>query len=515
MTSRGQALAVAAFLTVALAGVLLRPVLPVDETRYLAVAWEMWLTGDFLVPTRNFELYADKPPLLFWLINLVWFVTGVSEAAARLVGPASAALAIWLTGRLAARLWPDDPGVAGRASLALAGTLVFALFGGVTTFDGLLALTTVAAMLALTRAVATERSLPWVAVGGAIALGVLAKGPVILIHTLPAMLAVPYWAGRPLRPSRVGVALATALALVSLWLVPAVLVGGPEYRDEILWTQSAGRVAGSFAHEQPWWFYLAMLPVLLFPWVWVPALVRAAAGSDWREPGLRLALVWGGSAFLLFTLISGKQTHYLVPDLPAAGLVVARLGRGLRFRPVLASLPLLALALAAMAAGTGLLPLGQIAPLLNPAGLLVPWGALLVATAWLAVRTGGLVGSGLLALGGLVLLNLLIGLTAARDQYDSTIIGAILARNAEHGLANYGQNYHGEFNFGGRLTVPVVTPETPEALAEWAAAHPRGVIVARPDRNAPPWEPRETVPFRNEPYAIWHVSDASVEESPS
>jgi len=27
-----------------------RPHLPVDETRYLAVAWEMWLRSDFLVP---------------------------------------------------------------------------------------------------------------------------------------------------------------------------------------------------------------------------------------------------------------------------------------------------------------------------------------------------------------------------------------------------------------------------------------------------------------------------------
>ncbi|VAW80265.1 Polymyxin resistance protein ArnT, undecaprenyl phosphate-alpha-L-Ara4N transferase; Melittin resistance protein PqaB, partial [hydrothermal vent metagenome] len=35
----------------------LRPLLPVDETRYLSVAWEMWWRGDFLVPYLNGEAY--------------------------------------------------------------------------------------------------------------------------------------------------------------------------------------------------------------------------------------------------------------------------------------------------------------------------------------------------------------------------------------------------------------------------------------------------------------------------
>ncbi|HBT43825.1 MAG TPA: glycosyltransferase, partial [Rhodospirillaceae bacterium] len=35
-----------------------RPLLPVDETRYLAVAWEMWQRGDFLVPYLNGEPYS-------------------------------------------------------------------------------------------------------------------------------------------------------------------------------------------------------------------------------------------------------------------------------------------------------------------------------------------------------------------------------------------------------------------------------------------------------------------------
>ena len=103
------------FALVALLGVLTRPPLPIDETRYLAVAWEMHLSGNWIVPHLNGEIYAHKPPLLFWLINLVWAVTGVSETAARLVGPAFGVATIGATALLARRLArPIRPRAVGR-----------------------------------------------------------------------------------------------------------------------------------------------------------------------------------------------------------------------------------------------------------------------------------------------------------------------------------------------------------------------------------------------------------------
>ncbi|MBF0252143.1 MAG: glycosyltransferase family 39 protein, partial [Alphaproteobacteria bacterium] len=52
------------------AAIVLRPLLPIDETRYLSVAWEMWRSGDFWVPTKNDELYSHKPPFLFWQMHM-------------------------------------------------------------------------------------------------------------------------------------------------------------------------------------------------------------------------------------------------------------------------------------------------------------------------------------------------------------------------------------------------------------------------------------------------------------
>lgn len=227
-------LAMAAFAAVALFGVLARPLLPIDETRYLAVAWEMRLRGDWIVPHLNGAPYSHKPPLLFWLINLVWSVTGVSETAARLVAPAFGVAAIWATGRLATVLWPEDAGVGGRAAMVLAGFAVFSVFAGLTMFDAMLTLAVISGVFAL--AVAGEDWRGWAGFGAALAFGALSKGPVILVHLLPIALTAPLWAGLTARRTLGGLALGLALGLglVGLWLVPALAAGGSDYREAVL-----------------------------------------------------------------------------------------------------------------------------------------------------------------------------------------------------------------------------------------------------------------------------------------
>ena len=56
-----------------------------DEPRYAQVAREMLENKNFILPHLNGEVYPDKPPLLFWLIDLfsIPFKT-VTEFSARL-----------------------------------------------------------------------------------------------------------------------------------------------------------------------------------------------------------------------------------------------------------------------------------------------------------------------------------------------------------------------------------------------------------------------------------------------
>ncbi len=506
------------FALVAIAGVLLRPLTPIDETRYLAVAWEMWLSGDWLVPSKNFAIYPDKPPLLFWLINLVWGVTGVSETAGRLVAPATALLALGLTGTLARQIWPEDRGVGSRAVIALSGMLFWAVYGGMTMFDAMLTAAVLAGMLALLRAVRTGAWRWWAALGAAIGIGVLSKGPVVLLHLAPAMLLMPFWArtsdaaaGAGLRRglAGTGLALGVGLAVAGLWLGPAILLGGSEYRDAILWTQSAGRIKDSFAHVQPWWFLPWHLPVLLFPWIFVPALWRGLRAADSRDAGLRLCAVWAGAALVLFSLISGKQTHYLLPELPAAALVVARISRDMpRFGLLWAVVPVWLLGLVGAAAGVGLIALGDAAELIDPRGSLLGWGMATLGLGWVALRLRGLAGGVVLSLGAMLSFNLLVASTAARSSFDTHVLAEVLAPHQADGIAFIGRTYHAEFNFAGRFRQPVATPKGEDGLAAWRRAHPRGVIVAQVGSAGLDWAPRYRVSYRDDPYAVWFAAEA-------
>ncbi len=510
---RAALAALLAFVVVAVAGVLLRPALPIDETRYLAVAWEMWTRGDWLVPTKNFDLYTHKPPLLFWTMNLVWAVTGVSEIAARLVGPGFAVLTLLLTGGLAGRLWPDRPDIRARTVLALTGLLAFALYGGLTMFDTALAAATVAGLLALLQAIRTGQLRYWVLLGGALAAGGLAKGPVILIHLGPAVALAPIWARGlgelTLRQLGRGaaVALGTGLAVVALWVVPAAVSGGAEYRNAILWTQSAGRIADAFAHARPWWFFAALLPVLLFPWVFVPAVWRAGSRLDWRDPGLRLCVIWFAAAALLFSLISSKQAHYLIPEMPAVALVVARLAPR-DFSVRVPALIIAAVALAGIAVTLQVIPAKGAEAFIQPRPAAVTWCLLMLAGCIAAVRMRGLAGGVVLTLGTLLCANLLIGFSAVRALHDTQRIAALIAPFQPAGIAVFTGSYNAEFNFAGRLTQSVATLASAEERAAWQTAHPTGVIVAPLDAAHPSWPPARTVAFRDALYGVWHIADA-------
>lgn len=470
---------------------LMRPVLPVDETRYLSVAWEMQRDGTYIVPHLNGEIYAHKPPLLFWLINLVWSMTGVSESAARLVAPAFGILSVALTWRLGNRLFPDRPGHGATAALILATTGIFALYGSLTMFDTMLAAATPLGLLALLRMDAGGGKLATFGFGAALAFGVLAKGPVILVHLMPIALARPIWSlaetpGRPLAwYGRLAAAIGAALALLALWLVPALSLGGAEYRAEVLWRQSAGRMVNAFDHARPAWFFVAVLPLLLWPWAWrITGFASLGRAALWRDRRARFLAIWGGATLVLFSLISGKQIHYLMPALPAAALALAAAPAPRRaLGPVIACLavtvPVLVWA-GLLASGLAQID-GVIVLTLGPAtvGLAALIGLCGVAAIFLLGRRVPLLAWALVGPVALIVAHVALR-PALFEHYDSARFAADLGRNPGAGIAIYGYPYQGEFGFTARLSAPIdVLDEA--TLDAWIAAHPGGIVLSTRD----------------------------------
>jgi 4-amino-4-deoxy-L-arabinose transferase-like glycosyltransferase len=500
----------------------LRPALPIDETRYLDVAWEMHVRGDFLHLTRNFASYTHKPPLLFWVINLIWAIFGVSDYAARLAGPAFAVGSVLVTGRLARVLWPDLPNVDIRASLALVGFSVFSLYGGAVMFDAMLSVAVLFGVGVLWHIgqgqAGSSGRRSWIVFGVVLAFGVYAKGPVIFVHLAPVLLTMRFWASAPPTWREVlrgmAIAFGVAAALLALWLIPALTQGSASFQRELLWDQTVSRVSGGMAHDRSPFFLLLLLPILLFPWGWSWALWQRVAAAMRMDPAARLAMIWAVSSLVLFSLISSKQAHYLIPEIPAMALLLARvtavapLGR-LR----LASLPLLVLAVATIGAAAGWISLGHAAEFLSTGVLLGTGGAFLVLAAlmWWAEAQAIQAAIGL---GVVAVLQVAVAFSGVLAAYDADAIAARLASNADQGLAIAGMTYNAEFNFAARLTTPVATPPGPKELREWAIAHPGGVVFGPVDRVPVTAPPQATMVYNGYRLGFWPAmtAAASVQE---
>lgn len=462
-----------------------RTLTPIDETRYVAAAWEMWQRGDFLVPYKNGAPYDHKPPFFFWLFHAGWAVLGVNEWWPRLVAPLFSAGSLALAFALARRLWSQLPGVAGPAVLVLATTLWWMLFSTTTMFDVLLAFWVLVGMHGvLAAADGQRRGFAWL--GLAIGMGVLTKGPVILLHLLPITLLAPWWSpGLRWRRWAGGVLLALLLgtAIALAWAIPAGMAGGEAYRNAIFWGQTANRMVESFAHKRPFWWYLPMLPLLLFPWFVWPELWRrlAAFQRAGLDRGARFCIAWMLPVFIAFSFVSGKQLHYLIPLFPAFALLGARALVDAPARRV--ALPVLLTAL--LGGFLVLAGMGQFKAQLDElAALPRVWpGALMVVAAlaaWLAVRRGA---QAVVALGLLNALTLALTFVsiqpAIEPLYDIKPMAQAIHKVQQQGgtVANL-QGYHAQYQFLGRLEAPLVDlGDDPARQLAWLQQHPDAFAV--------------------------------------
>ncbi len=475
------------WLVALLVGLTTRPLIPVDELRYAAVAWEMWARGDFLVPYLNGEPYSHKPPLFFWLIHAGWWLFGVNEWSMRLLAPLLTLLVLFATAHLAGRLWPGDT-VTGRLSAPVQFACVFLVaFFTWLQIDMLLVLLTVLAMVGVIHA-AQGRRAGWLLTGVALGLGVLAKGPIILLHVVPPALLAPLWqAGGPAggRWRWYGgllAALVLAAAVALAWALPAAAAGGEAYGRAILWGQTAGRVVQSFAHAHPVWWYIPWLFVLFAPWVLLPWLWGAVqkAWSE-RDDGLRFCVTWLVTVLLLLSLVSGKQLKYLLPVLPAFALLVARTLSQMDPQPLRQRPWLIVMVLAIIGLGGVVAPfwLAQ-APWLN--NVHSGWGlGLLAAAAALWWSRPMQPQHYPLRMALLSVLAVCIGqlgvLRIGAPAYDMHAASRLIARiqAAGHTVAAESR-YHGEFTFHGRLRQPLVQL-APCTAADWARRHPDDYLV--------------------------------------
>lgn len=498
--------------------------MPLYSTRTLAVAWEMWLHGHWLVPYINGAPYSEKAPLLFWLIHAGWFVFGVGDVWPRVLEVIFGGTQLVLLATLARRLFPDRPWVAKAAPWMLLALSYEFLFGLQIMYDVLLAVWSLAALLCLTRT-PTREAPRWWLFGLCLGFGLLTKGPVMALHVVFPWLLGPLWndwANRH-RARWYGCGLLAFLlgfAMLLAWALPAGFSGGEAYRQRLFFTQTAGRVVHAFDHARPIWWYVLALPLLMFPFSgWPRAWVALGLLRRPLDAGVRFALCWIVPVFITFSLISGKQLYYPLPEFAGGVLLLAGAIALLRERR------------AALAyngwLGTWPLALGGIAFAVFL--FVLPWlvqdGKLhgdwfetaagysrffsvvfLLLGALLLLRGRGemrrLAFAGLL---GTLAINTLFTLTMW-PRYDLAPSTRLLhAADAQHRAIGFVGVYEGQFHFAGRLRNPIEELHDDASIEAFARAHPDGLIVTHPGKldAAALRYPLLVQPFRSSWVVVW------------
>jgi 4-amino-4-deoxy-L-arabinose transferase-like glycosyltransferase len=285
-----------------------------DEPRYADVGRGMAQSGDFVTPRLWGQPWFEKPALLYWM-TAAGFRLGLGpDLAPRLP---LAVLSVLFLGFFWWRLKIEwDHRAASYATAMLATSAGWLTYSHVAVTDVPMAAFFSAAVLLSLRWVARGQREGLMAAAACLGLATMAKGLVPDVLFLP-VLAIPW---RRIRDwLRLGPILAFSLCALPWYILCTVRNGSAFLRVFFLEQQFSRFGSTALQHVQPWWFYLPVLLVLLYPWFPLLAFPTVVLPDGTRrDPRIRVlaaVLVFG---FVFFSISVNKLYGYLIPLLPIA-----------------------------------------------------------------------------------------------------------------------------------------------------------------------------------------------------
>lgn len=284
-----------------------------DETKYSQVVREM-RAGAFFLPTLEGSPFTHKPPLHFWIVDLLTYAFGVYSiwpfVIPSLIGFALLLWLLWkMEGPLAAFVCGTSLMVWGSAQTArmdveFTALLAYAAWMVQRSFDG-------------------ERTLA--RAGLATGIATLVKGPMAPVM-IACLFAIEFLRRRRAPRDRYALAAFAMIGIPLAWLVSAVAIGGRPFFNEVFFKQTVGRAVGSWVHRSPPWFYVMRAPMTLLPWFFllVVAIVAIYKHNDERA---KFYVSWIAAVVVPYSLLSSKLDVYMMAMVPPVALAIARLLR--------------------------------------------------------------------------------------------------------------------------------------------------------------------------------------------
>ncbi len=324
-----------------------------DESRYAEIPREMVATGDWVTPRLNGVVYFEKPPLVYWIGAVLQEAFGPSEWAMRAI-PAGFGLAgILLTYAAARRLYGRKAGIG--AAVVLGASLLFFAFSRILSLDmavsTLMTATLFCFILGVREKPGSARRWFFYGLYASAALATLTKGLIGFLLTGAVMffwlLLFNQW--RRLRPLYLPTGLLLFLAIALPWHLLAAQ-RNPQWASFYFIHEHWERfTTTTHARGEPWWFFLPIILLGLFPWtgfLWPALRARLRGGWAARKENVDawFLVFWAAFILLFFSKSQSKLIPYILPVFPPLAVLLgawfaevdesrsaARLRWGLRF----------------------------------------------------------------------------------------------------------------------------------------------------------------------------------------
>jgi 4-amino-4-deoxy-L-arabinose transferase-like glycosyltransferase len=308
-----------------------------DEGRYAEIAREMVVSGDYVTPRDDFELYFEKPPLVYWANAASIKLFGVNEFAVRLPASLFSIGQIVITAALAEMMFGAATGL--FAALALALSPLFFGFARFATLDPPLAFFLTAALAAFYLAAREDSfsrpsSRRWMLISAVmLAFGTLAKGPVALLLGAAISLA---WLAVEHRLRQIAAmplvwCLVIYMAIVMPWFI-LMEARNPGFLRFFFIHEHLERYVSSSEHGWGPWFFIPIVIGGAWPWIFfVPlgwstlrardALPESSSSSSAHGSAASFLAIWFSVIFVFFSIPRSKLGSYILPALPPLAIV--------------------------------------------------------------------------------------------------------------------------------------------------------------------------------------------------
>jgi 4-amino-4-deoxy-L-arabinose transferase-like glycosyltransferase len=320
-----------------------------SESRWGEITREMQLTGNYFWPTINGEVYYDKPLLSYWLIAATTYLTGeLNELTVRLPSAVAGLLGVALLMVLTRQLYGERTAI--LAGFILATCFSYVFWSRVASAD----IENVAGVLAALTLYFRNQERPtgWWVVGLWLIMSVTSLTKGLLGFVLPLLVIGSYslladgWRNLAQKirhgPWKVRLgwfvtqnhwffnyktlfAMGVAVCVYALPFAISAALMGSNIGPSTVVRENFTRFFEPFDHRGPFYLYTYAIFELMAPWcLFLPAaLIGIHVKPEGRSDRFVLAYFW--ATFVFFTLSGSRRDYYLLPILPAAAIMVARL----------------------------------------------------------------------------------------------------------------------------------------------------------------------------------------------